>query len=118
MIHNFANLINKYAAKDVLLVPLLDENAEGSWVDGEWVEPEKAEPVPLHCAIVPMRDKQIYDSGGRYTSSDRQVYTHTKLQTKQQIVYRKVTYSVEEEADHTEYGDFFIYTARRVNPNA
>lgn len=111
MIYNFECLINKYSVQGAFLTA----KTEGHWDDdGMWQEGSD-ESMPLQCAIVPMSTKDVYASGGRYTTADRQLYTQQQLKTKQTIEYRGITYTVMEETDYTAYGDFFVYVIRAVS---
>lgn len=111
MIYNFERLISKYGVQDVFLTA----KTGGYWDDdGMWQEGLN-ESVLLQCAIVPMATKDVYASGGRYTTADRQLYTQQQLKTKQTIEYRGITYTIMEETDYTAYGDFFVYVIRAVS---
>lgn len=111
MIYNFERLISKYSVQDAFLTA----KTEGYWDDdGMWQEGSD-ESIPLQCAIIPMATKDVYASGGRYTTADRQLYTQQQLKTKQTIEYKKITYTVMEETDYTAYGDFFVYVIRAVS---
>lgn len=118
MMYKFQRLLNKYRVKGATTTTL--STVPGYYdTGGDWVPPQHIEKdVELNCAIVPMSTRQINDSGGRYSASDRQLYTQTKLQPKQHIKYKNVTYSVEEETDYTEYSDFFVYVIKAVSPFA
>lgn len=112
MIHSFGRLINKYAVTDATLV---QQGTQGGYVDGAYVPGTPSQEAPLHCAIVPMSSREVYDTNGRYTTNDRTVYTQTQLNIKDTISYRNVTYSVEEQTDYSMYADFFMYKCKAVS---
>lgn len=111
MIHSFGRLIDKYAVEGAMLV---QQSVQGQWVDGIYVQVPSIQNTPLHCAIVPMSSREVYDTNGRYTSNDRTIYTKQQLNIKDTISYRDVTYSVEEETDYSMYADFFMYRCKAV----
>lgn len=116
MMYCFERLINKYGVTNAVIFAQME--TEGHYDDdtGKWVKPQtETSETPLTCVIVPMSTKMVTDSGGRYTTNDRQLYTRTRLQEKQTVKYRGVSYTVEEETDYTEYADFFVYVIKAVS---
>lgn len=108
MIFNFERLIRKYGVQGASI----EVAGESGWVDGEYVE-QPPQQVPLQCAIVPMATRTVYDSGGRYTTADRTMYTQQQLPLQSIVTYRDATYSVEEISDYTEYADFYTYQLKK-----
>lgn len=114
MKYNLQRLIKKYAVKDAVTIELTE--LKGRYEKGEWIAPKKsAVEIQLVCAIVPMAERKVNESAGRYTENDRQLYTQMKLHDKQQIKYKGITYLVDSQNDFTEYGDFFVYSIKAVN---
>lgn len=115
MMYKFQRLIQKYGVKDAYTYNFVE--TEGGWnEDGTYTPPSKEETqTPLQCAIVPMSQRTIAQSAGRYEANDRQLYTRTKLQKQQKVIYRDVSYTVIDETDYTEYADFFVYAIRAVS---
>lgn len=67
-------------------------------------------------AIVSPTDKQIYQSGGRITSSDRLLYSLVyDIPDKSKIRYKGTTYSVESQSDYSDIADFSVYTLKGVD---
>ena len=115
MMYKFQRLIRKYGVKDAYTYSFTE--TEGGWnEDGTYTPPSKEETeTPLKCAIVPMNQRTVTESGGRYEANDRQLYTRTKLQKQQKVIYRDASYTVVDETDYTEYADFFVYAIRAVS---
>lgn len=110
MIYNFERLLKKYGVKHAELV----ESTAGGWVNGYYEEPT-TKLVPLECVIVPMATRVIYNSGGRYSSGDRNMYARVLFPLRSKVIYKAVVYSVEEVADYTEYGNFYTYVLKRLD---
>lgn len=77
----------------------------------------KSQPVtvPFRGAVVPMPERLVYESGGRYTKEDRVLYSTWGLPEKSKVVHQGQVFSVEEKTDYTDYADFFQYVIRRVS---
>lgn len=108
--YNFARLIQKYAAPCQLIT-----NQPGYYNDdGIWIEPQEI-PVDKHAAIMPVPERTIYNSGGRYSTADCMVISLDPFPLQALIVYRGHKYRIEEAADYTEYADFYQYLAKWVS---
>lgn len=110
-LYSFARLIKKYYTDIEVQISI-----PGYWDDetGEYVE-GKDKPVTKQAAVIPMSSKQIYDSGGAYTTADRNIFILEPLTPKTKVTYKGLTYSVEQSTDFTEYGDFFMYVLKAVS---
>lgn len=110
-LYRFARLIQKYYTDIEVQIA-----TEGYWDDetGEYV-PSKNDPVTLKAAVIPMSSQQIYNSGGSYTTADRNIFILEPLTPKTKVTHKGLTYSVEQSTDFTEYGDFFMYVLKAVS---
>lgn len=110
--YNFNRLIDKYSVNFTFV-----SRGDGEYVGGQWV---KGNEIKKTCkgAIVPLSDQKIYQSGGTYTSRDRQLYTKTKLfdaLNESKVVYKNNLYSIESEVDYDDYADVYVYTLKWVS---
>lgn len=82
---------------------------------GEWVPPTVTErDTPIDCVILPLRN-DVMQNNTVYTSKDREIYSYTALKPKQNITYKGVTYTVEEELDISDFGGVYVYTLKAVS---
>lgn len=105
----FADLIDDYA------VPFQYISGGGKYVDGEWISDADIG-VTKYGAIIPFSNKEIFNSGGKYTSSDRQLAIAEKLELGAKVVDGSETYTITSEdpyADH--YADTNIYHLKAVS---
>lgn len=88
----------------------------GHWEAGEWIE-EKPSVIPYRCAIVPMTERRINNSGGDYKAGDCEIITLTPLplETDTFILYKGKTYKVMQNSDYSDYADFCTYVGKRVS---
>jgi len=108
--YNFTRLVAKYSVPCQLIT-----NQPGYYDDdGVWHAPQEV-PVDKQAAIMPVPEKTIYDSGGKYTSADRMILSLEPFPLQSYIVYRGHKYRIEESADYDEYADFYQYLAKRVS---
>lgn len=110
-LYRLKRLIEKYFA-DIEI----KTETEGYYDDhtGMYV-PGTKETKSMNAAVIPVSERQLYQSGGRYTDADKNIYTFESLQPKTKVIYKGITYSVEQSSDYTEYGDFFHYVLKAVS---
>ena len=109
-LYNFKRLIEKYS------VPCQHIARQPGYYDedGIWREPEEVT-RDTKAAILPVPERTLYESGGRYTAEDRLIISLEALPMQSLIVYKGHNYRIEEETDFSEYADFFQYLAKRVS---
>ncbi|QID51022.1 MULTISPECIES: hypothetical protein [Bacillus] len=107
----FGDLIEKYSVDFTLLLPASEGFYDdlGKWVEGQPVESEEK------GAIVPLQAQLIYQSGGRLTQMDRQLYFQKKIPFKAQVVFDGVTFLVEAMTPYETYADFNSYILKAVS---
>lgn len=107
---NFESLIKKYS------VPCQHSTSQPGHYDedGIWHEPQDVI-RDTKAVILPVPERTLYESGGRYTSEDRMIISTESYPRQSYIVYRGNKYRIEEIADYTEYADFNQYLAKRVS---
>lgn len=66
-------------------------------------------------ALLPVPERIMYATGGRYTQEDRVLYATRDLPLKGKVIYKGAAYSVEEKFDFTDYADFFEFVVKRVS---
>ena len=104
-LYNFMRLITKYS-----VTFHLHKSAEGKYEAGKWVKDEP-EITEMNGAIVPINERKIYDSGGTYSTQDRELYVITPLPmplSELSVVYNGNKYSVEESKNFEDYADVAI----------
>lgn len=109
-LYNFTRLINKYKCDYTLLYHAEGKYEGGLYKDGETITEIKT------GAIVPISSKKIYQSGGTYSAKDKQLYSLTRIPKAllgAKVLYQGNTYSIEEDADYSEFADVFIYVLRK-----
>jgi len=107
-LYNFTRLIRKYSVTFCL------HRTQGSFVAGKW-EGGGEIVETMRGAIVPMGDKKIYDSGGTYTSKDRELYLTMPLKeplSALKVVYKGNAYAVENGRDFEDYADVAVYNLK------
>ena len=110
-LYNFTRLIRKYS------VPFCLHRKQGDYVAGKWTESGEAK-QEMRGAIVPMSDRKIYDSGGTYTTQDRELYLTKRLEcdlSEYQVEYNGNTYTVEEQQNFEDYADVAVYALKAVS---
>jgi hypothetical protein len=107
-LYNFKRLINKYSVTFCL------HHMQGGYVGGKWEQGgERVE--SMSGAIVPIRDRKIYGSGGTYTEQDRELYVLKTLKaplSDYKVVYKGNAYSVEDGRNFEDYADVMVYTLK------
>lgn len=104
-LYHFARLIQKYSVTFCL------HRTQGSFVGGKWEDGGEIV-TEMRGAIVPMSDRKIYDSGGTYTTQDRELYLTMPLTgdlSALKVVYKGNAYSVESGRNFEDYADVAIY---------
>lgn len=111
ILYNFSRLIKKYSVDCEIRI-----NAPGHWKAGKWVEGKPAI-RPYRCAIVPMTERRINNSGGDYKAGDCEIITLEPLvlDTDTFILYKDKKYKVEQSSDYSDYADFCNYVGKRVS---
>ena len=111
-LYNFIRLINKYSCDFTLVTRERGEYEGGIYAAGAEAQ------ASMRGAIVPMSERKVYQSGGHYTSEDRNLYMHSPITAPLEdcrVEYKGKTYSIEEEQDFSEYADVWEYVLRRVS---
>ncbi len=111
-IYRFKRLIDKYSVSFQLEI----ESAGAFNHIGEWVE--GAPVTTSHTgALLPLTQRQIYQSGGRLTDADRTLIISKSvvIPPKAKIDYKGKTYHVEAMIPFEDYGDFNSYTLKHVS---
>ena len=110
-LYRFRRLIEKYSVPCQLI-----SRETGSYDnDGIWREPHDVT-RDTKAVILPVPERTLYESGGRYTTADRLIISLEAYPMHSHIVYRGNKYRIEENADYTEYADFNQYLAKLVDP--
>lgn len=109
--YRFKNLIKKYSTYFKVI-----EKGKGSYdtKTGKYIEGADNE-VPMKGCVVPYAESVVYQSGGTILQSDRQIICLREIDQKATIIYKNKKYKVLQETPYDEYGDFYIYQARRVD---
>lgn len=73
-------------------------------------------PTSGRGALIPLSQRVIYQSGGRLTESDRQLYSlDHNIPKKTKIMYKGETYHVESKLPLEDYADFSVYMLKGVD---
>jgi hypothetical protein len=109
-LYNFARLIDKYS------VPCQHITSQPGYYDddGIWHAPGDVT-RDTKAAILPVPERTLYESGGRYMAADRLIISLEQYPMQSHIVYKGQKYRIEETADYTEYADFYQYLAKWVS---
>lgn len=109
--YRFKNLIRKYSTYFKVI-----EKGKGSYDTntGKYIDGEETVTAIKGC-VVPYSENVIYQSGGNILQTDRQIICLRQIDLKATIIYKNKKYKVLQETPYDEYGDFFIYQARRVD---
>lgn len=116
LLYMFADLVNKYSVPCRLITA-----APGQYVAGEYIVGSEIV-KDVQAAIISMTNRTIYESGGKLTSADRQMYIlkandPIDLDDDQTwyLEHMGKVYKIEEASLYAEdYADFNNYTLRRV----
>lgn len=109
--YDFSRLIRKYSVSCEVI-----KAGKGRWEAGEWKETEETR-RSFRCAIIPMTERRINNSGGDYKTGDCNIISMKPLQldTDVFILYKRKTYKVEESSDYSDYSNFCSYVGKRVS---
>lgn len=109
-LYNFKRLIDKYSVPCQHITRQPGHYDE----DGIWREPQDVT-RDTRAAILPVPERTLYESGGRYTAADRLIISLESYPMQSHLLYKKQKYRIEEIADFTEYADFNQYLAKWVS---
>lgn len=111
VLYRFRRLIEKYTV-DCEKVTV----SGGKWSAGSWEEGSKST-EQYRCAIIPITEKRINESGGDYKAGDCDIFTLNPLDTETDtyIVHKGKKYKVMQFTDYSDYADFYGYVGRRVS---
>lgn len=113
----FCDLVRKYAVSCTVVAFDVGGYDAGEYVAGESTETD------VCAALISMSQQKVYQSGGHYTSADREFYILVSDDPirlgdgkKYYVVHNDMKYAVEASGDYGEdYADFNHYTLRRVD---
>ncbi len=111
-LYNFIRLITKYSCDFTVSVKERGEYSGGIYQAGE------DERIDMRGAVVPMSERKIYQSGGHYTTQDRDLYMKIPIPYPLEdcrVLYQGDWYTVEEGTEYSEYADAWEYVMRRVS---
>lgn len=111
-LYNFDRLIDKYSVDFMLITA-----SEGGYVSGRYVEGERTE-TAYRGAIFPISDGKVYQSGGTYTTKDRQLIMRTPIEkplTNAKVVFKGNEYSIERSKDFGDYANVYNYDMKWVS---
>lgn len=125
-IYLFSRLIKKYnVIFEVKLNLRADEDLNPDEYDdlGNPIVPKPIPAVRMNGAIIPPNSREIYESGGAITTSDRILYVregqhpfgHSYLPPKTQVKHKGKMYYVEGDADFMDFADFYRYQLKGVS---
>lgn len=109
-LYDFTRLINKYSTDFTLIVP-----SEGHYEGGIYTESEATTEV-LTGAVIPLSQRKIYQLGGNYTAQDKELYTTERIDKALfggKVLYKGDYFSIEEEADYSDFADIYHYMLRK-----
>lgn len=125
--YNFKRLIRKYTVSFFVQLPANDKQFKDDEVDdlGNPINPEYTAQKPFKGAIIPFNSREVYQSGGRITESDRQLYIDLgnseemreklHLPPKTKVFHQSRVYFVEGEGNYLDFSHFVIYTLKEVS---
>lgn len=111
-VYSFKRLINKYSVPFTLEVTGSGYRDDlGEWQSGVSVSTEET------GAIIPLTQRQIYQSGGALTEKDRTLFISRSvpIPLKSKIHYKGDTYHVEARIPFEDYADFNSYSLKHVS---
>ena len=110
--YDFRDLIKRHSVTFELI-----SHSAGKYVGGKWQS--GSESISERSgAIIPLSERKIYQSGGTYTSKDRNLYMITPIEgalKECQVRYKGVIYNIEEEKNFSEYSADYVYVLRWVS---
>lgn len=112
--YEFKRLIDKYKKPFTLERAIESENQERDDL-GRLIGTKYEAPVTEYGAVIPMPQRVVYQSGGRFTEADRNLYTLNKNIPQNSIVtYNGMIYYVESKTPYEDYSDFSFYNLKAV----
>lgn len=111
-LYNFVRLIKKYSVTYELIT-----TSEGGYVNGKY-QKGISTVTEMYGAIVPLTERKIYQSGGNYSTKDRQLFSSVPITAPlkdTKVRYKGETYNVEEETNYSDYSDAYVYLLRWVS---
>ncbi|MEK3645825.1 hypothetical protein [Aeribacillus sp. FSL M8-0235] len=113
---DFSDLIEEYSLPIQIILPANpDDKGHYDENTGEWVSPTAAEPISTNAVVIPFSSNEIYQSGGRLSSADRQLITTMDIPIKSIVVSDGHKYSVERELPYKAYAGFNLYELKWVS---
>ena len=110
--YHFEKLIDKYSTHITVIAPPEERYEHGRLVRSVAWEKQ------LFGAVVPMPNQKVYQAGGYYSASDRQLYLKTPLPkpvADVKIRHKNQLYKVEAETDYSDFGDVYVYVLKWVS---
>lgn len=113
---NFKPLIEQYTVNFLLEYPQ-DTDKPKVYDDlGKLIPAPPSEPIAAKGALIPLPQRLIYESGGRLTEADRQLYSlDHNIPLKSRITYKGLKYYVESKTPYEDFADFSTYTLKGVD---
>lgn len=121
-IHKFSRLLKKYESEFEVVLPNKDEGVERNEYDdlGNLIIRDTLVPVKVLGSIMPLSYREVYQSGGAITTSDRILRISTvnspsfmlSLPHKTKIIHKGKTFFTEGVADFLDFADFCRYTLK------
>lgn len=121
-IHNFSRLLKKYESEFEVVLPNVDNGTNGDDYDdlGNPIIREPLVRIKVLGSIMPPSYREVYQSGGAITTSDRILRISTvnspsfmlSLPHKTKIIHKGKTFFTEGVADFLDFADFCRYTLK------
>lgn len=111
-LYNFKRLIKKYSVKFEMIT-----QTDGAYINGHYQEGKETVKT-ITGALVPLSENKLTKSGGTYTAKDKQLYLTTPITSplkNTKIRYKGQEYSLQQETDHSDYADAYVYMAKWVS---
>lgn len=113
---DFSDLIEEYSlAIQIILPENPDDKGHYDENTGEWVPPTPAEPINTKAVVIPFSSNELYQSGGRLSSADRQLIISMDIPIKSTVIAEGHKYSVEQELPYSAYAGFNVYELKWVS---
>lgn len=109
---DFSRLILKYS------VPFQLVSVGGGHYEAGIYLPDEVAPIEMCGAIIPLKERKIYQSGGSLTTKDRQLYCQGSINNAlkgAKVIYKGDTYSIEADTDYSDYADVSVYLLKWVS---
>lgn len=113
---NFKQLIDQFTVTFTLEEPKETDVPVEYDLIGNEISTNNDIPKVAKGALVPLPHRVIYQSGGRLTEADRQLYSlDPNIPLKSKITYHGMKYQVESKTPYSDYADFTTYTLKGVD---